>query len=134
MLSMFDVDRVSCLLPKEVKMNWQRRYRELPPEITLKPFTEFVNFLKIERSVVARLAEVTPSVKKPRKPLFTDTHSIQAEKKQFDKSNKSKPSCIVHGQGHHTLGKRMRHATGGNTVALWLQERQTRHSAVSRNT
>ena len=67
-------------------MNWQRRYRDLPAVVRLKPFAEFVNFLKVERSVVARLAEVIPPVKKPfRKPQNTETHGTQAEKKVINR-------------------------------------------------
>ena len=101
---MVDVDRVSSLLPQEVNMNWQRKYRELPAEVRLKPFTEFVNFLKVERSVVARLAEVSPPVKKHiRRPQSTETHGTQAEKKLDKFHPNSKSVCIVHGSGHSTV-------------------------------
>ena len=103
---MSDVDRVSCLLPRDVNMNWQRRYRELPTELRLKPFTEFVGFLKSERAVVARLAEVTPSMKR-RKSQFTDTHGAGAQSflKTGEglppaKQDHSKSLCVLHGPGH----------------------------------
>ena len=101
---MVDVDRVSSLLPKEINMSWQRKYRELPSEIKLKPFTEFVNFLKIERSVVARLDEVTPSMKKQmRKSHSTESHGTQVNKGSVKTKSNSNSVCIVHGLGHTTV-------------------------------
>ena len=54
-----DVDRVSMLLPKDMRVEWFRRYRDLPQGDKIQPFTEFVSFLRRERSAIARLAERT---------------------------------------------------------------------------
>merc|ERR1711911_484695 len=79
-IHMVDVDRLSHLLPAEINMNWLRKYRELSSDKKLKPFSDFVEFLRNERSVVARLSEWN---RKPQRPDKTDirkagTHSTQS--------------------------------------------------------
>ena len=58
-----DVDRMNMLLPRDTSLNWLRKYRALATEEKLKPFSEFVAFLKTERSIVARLVDYSPTLK-----------------------------------------------------------------------
>ena len=108
-IHMVDVDRLSQLLPAEVNMNWLRKYRELSTDKKLKPFADFVEFLRNERSVVARLSEWN---RKPQRPDKTDsrkagTHSTQSINK-FETSkqnNVNKAACIFHPESQHTTDK-----------------------------
>ena len=112
---MVDVDRISLRLPKEMHMGWLRKYRELSPSDKLKPFGEFVTYLKGERSVVARLVEWTQKPKgkekyvPDRKVMSHNTESKQSQGR-LTSSSKGKQGqlkygdsgCVVHGKGHKT--------------------------------
>ena len=55
-----DVDRINMLLPRDISVGWLRKYKDLPTEEKLKPFSKFLEFLGAERSVVARLVNCSP--------------------------------------------------------------------------
>ena len=101
---MVDVDRLSQLLPAEVNMNWLRKYRELSADKKLKPFSDFVAFLRQERSVVARLSEWS---KRPQRPeRKAGTHSTQSIKSETLKpSGTNKAACIFHPVSQHSTEK-----------------------------
>ena len=95
---MVDIDRVTQKLPREVNMNWQRRYRDLGEKQKLEPFAEFMSFLKKERAVVMRLSEsLLPSEKRPAR-----THLTESNFALSDQADRSKDNCIIHGKGHLT--------------------------------
>ena len=54
-LTMRDVVRVSDLLPGHSKIEWIRKYHELPPADKIHPFDEFMKFLDKEWEAVIRL-------------------------------------------------------------------------------
>ena len=106
-VNMNDVDKVSTLLPKGMNRRWQHKYFDLEIQTKLRPFKEFVLFLKKERSVVVRLAELEQA-KKNRRPLV-ETHNIYTKyqpednRKDREAGRKTKRFCAIHGEGEHTL-------------------------------
>ena len=68
-MHMVDVDRLSHLLPAEINIDRLRKCRELSIDKKLKPFSNFVEFLRNGRSVVARLSGWN---RKPQRPDKTD--------------------------------------------------------------
>ena len=95
---------VISFVPKEMNARWQARYFDLDAQSKLKPFKEFVDFLKKERHIVVRLAEMDQTKKTRRSHV--ETHSVQAndhtEKvvKYRNGSQKSKNEnvfCVIHG-------------------------------------
>ena len=106
-VNMNDVDKVSTLLPKGMNRRWQHKYFELNIQTKLRPFKEFVLFLKKERSVVVRLAELEQA-KKNRRPLV-ETHNIytryqpEDNRKDREAGRKTKRFCAIHGEGEHIL-------------------------------
>ena len=98
---MADIDRISTRLPKDVNMQWQRKYRDLTEQNRQKPFPEFLSFLKRERSVVIRLTENAPKWERKSKTHLAEGYAaLQHEKND---SSKKIIFCIVHGKGHSTF-------------------------------
>ena len=111
-IHMIDIDKVSSLLPKELNARWQARYFDLDAISKLKPFKAFVDFLKRERHIVVRLAEMDQN-KKPRRP-HVETHSVQAhDHKEKVVNYKIGPQkrkidnvfCVIHGADKHHITK-----------------------------
>ena len=98
---MVDIDRISARLPRELNMQWQRRYRDLTEQCRQKPFPEFLSFLKKERSVVIRLTE--NSVKGERKIKTHLAEGYTASKHEKLDLTKGAVFCIIHGKGHSTF-------------------------------
>ena len=63
-LTMRDVDHISKFLPSHVRVEWIRKYQDLPSTEKIKPFPHFMKFLNREREAIARLAESQPVKKK----------------------------------------------------------------------
>ena len=63
-LTMRDVDHISKFLPNHVRVEWIRKYRDMPSPEKVKPFSHFMKFLEREREAVARLAESQPIKKR----------------------------------------------------------------------
>jgi hypothetical protein len=63
-LTMRDVDQISKFLPTHVRVEWIRKYQDMPSSERVKPFPYFMKFLEREREAVARLAESQPLKKK----------------------------------------------------------------------
>ena len=106
-IHMVEVDKISSLLPQEVHRNWLRKYVQLPEAEKLKPFPEFVKFLKDERTVVARLAEwnMRPGRERGEKknPKVSSHTAAQSEKRKGSRPTGTKDGCVVHGDvGHET--------------------------------
>ena len=106
-----DVDRVSMLLPKDIRVEWFRRYRDLPQTTKTQPFSEFVSFLRRERSAIARLAEWTPKEsrsrwkedkKKQAAGLHTANSAASGAGKVLLKGKGDPQMCIIHGGSTHT--------------------------------
>ena len=105
-----DVDKLALLLPREIHRNWLRKYMELAGPEKLKPFSEFVEFMRRERSVVARLAEwTTRSYRhvKDKKPVMNraGSHGVtgQHNSKGREKEKVGPEACTIHGgSGHST--------------------------------
>ena len=55
-LTMRDVDHISKFLPSHVRVEWIRKYQDLPSTEKIKPFPHFMKFLNREREAIARLA------------------------------------------------------------------------------
>jgi len=105
-----DVDRMNMLLPRDTSLNWLRKYRALATEEKLKPFSEFVAFLKTERSIVARLVDYSPILKAKernsdlRKVSAHNTKGEFKERTAVSKTyQKKKPAngCIFHPDSMH---------------------------------
>ena len=99
-------------MPKELNARWQARYFDLDAISKLKPFKAFVDFLKRERHIVVRLAEMDQN-KKPRRP-HVETHSVQAhDHKEKVVNYKIGPQkrkidnvfCVIHGADKHHITK-----------------------------
>ena len=103
-ISMVDVDRLSHLLPHVMHIDWMRRYRDLPEQSKIRPFAEFVRYLKSERSYMARLAEssVQHSAKKSMMEGSRVKHSTGSHGAYSASVGKS---CVLHGNRnkHSTL-------------------------------
>ena len=61
---MRDVDHISKFLPNHVRVEWIRKYRDMPSPEKVKPFPHFMKFLEREREAVVRLAESQPIKKR----------------------------------------------------------------------
>ena len=71
-LTMRDVDHISKFLPKHARVEWIRKYRDMPSTEKIKPFPQFMKFLEREREAVSRLAESQPVKKRfPRQQYHT---------------------------------------------------------------
>lgn len=100
-ISMVDVDQLSDLLPHSMHVDWMRRYRDLPPSAKIRPFPEFVQFLKYERSYVARLAASSAVTKKSQDAK--QKHSAGSHGAKGAPTEGAKAHCVVHGDRHqHT--------------------------------
>ena len=105
-----DVDKLALLLPREIHTNWLRKYMELAGPRKLKPFSEFVEFMRRERSVVARLAEwITRPYRhvKDNKLVMNraGSHGVtgQHDSKRREKEKVGSETCTIHGgSGHST--------------------------------
>ena len=112
-INMVEVDRICLTLPKSMQKDWLRRYRDLQPIDKIKPFSQFVKFLREERSTVARLSEYSQQVSRQPKierrgtlaangihsasqsHFISDNTATVPEKK----TEKVKVMCAVHGEG-----------------------------------
>ena len=99
-----DVDRINMLLPRDISINWLRKYRELEGEKKLKPFPDFVEFLQSERSIVARLVDYMP---KGRERQFDQrkvgTHNTEGiSGKSGFQPKKNPDACVLHLHGKHS--------------------------------
>jgi len=103
-IHMADIDRISMKLPKDVNMNWQRKYRDLSTHERAEPFGEFLAFLRRERAVVMRMAESSgQNERRQSRKHEADSHVTTGEKKAGNGDvAKRKDFCIIHGQGHTT--------------------------------
>ena len=99
-----DVDRINMLLPRDISINWLRKYRELEGEKKLKPFPDFVEFLQSERTIVARLVDYMP---KGRDRQFDQrkvgTHNNEGiSGKTGFQPRKHPDACVRHTNGKHS--------------------------------
>ena len=93
-VSVRDVDRVNNLLPMSIKMEWSRKYRQLPAHEKLQPFATFMNFLDDERAAMARVADTLPIP--PKKPsLSTNKRNALVGRGEEAKGL----TCALHGSG-----------------------------------
>ena len=98
---MADIDRVSALLPRNIYMDWIRSYRNLSTSSKMRPFADFMSFLKGEWSALARLAESSLQASKKYKVNRVEKHSVGSHTTKGTDSSKKK--CAIHGEkGHST--------------------------------
>ena len=98
-----DIDKISMLLPRSIHLDWNRKFRDADLTTRIHPFSEFVRFLRQERSALARLVEYSsPSEHNPRKEDGArGKHSADSNTVHSSKAN----VCILHGDSSHDTSK-----------------------------
>ena len=98
-----DVDRTNMLLPRDVSVNWLRKYSELDTARKLKPFPDFVQFLQGERAIVARLVDCMPKGRE--RPFEKPKVGLHNAKGVTDKvpsmPTKHPDGCVIHAGAIH---------------------------------
>ena len=90
-LNMREVDNQALLLPESVKKEWHKIYQNLKPLEKRHPFPAYINFLKGERTSIARLAEQQP----PPAQIATRRKEGTSNNANLN-STKRRPKCAVH--------------------------------------